>query len=47
MTIKVTRINRRVLELSIRDGGETFVCRVNNESGLANALRKYSRLRST
>jgi len=47
MSITVKRINRRALELKIRENGETFVCRVNSEAGVADAIRKYSVLRAT
>jgi hypothetical protein len=46
MSITVKRINRRALELRICENGETFVCRVNSEAGVANAIKKYSGLRA-
>ena len=44
MNITVKRINRRALELSINDNGETFVCRVNHEAQLADVIRKYTQI---
>jgi hypothetical protein len=47
MSITVKRINKRALEVRICENGETFVCRVNNEAGVASVIGKYCALRMT